>query len=257
MRRTLDFAAIRSHARTGIGAVLWFSKINHHLNPIPLLSSYLDTRSLKKCWNHTKRTHLETDDNTTQAFPLSGFYQLLIAHPQIPSEHPAYYPPRPKKGIVEAALGTNERDSHNDAPTSAQLVFGSNLVGPRRKNDEKAHTMMIAGVRVPPKPQEPDNCCMSGCVNCVWDLFREDLEEWAIANAKAEKAIRLQNTKRPKDGDGVAGANGLGSEEVNDDDIDSEKATIDTSMWKGLEDIPIGIRVFMDTEKLIKSKRKV
>lgn len=27
---------------------------------------------------------------------------------------------------------------------------------------------IVAGVRIPPKPLEPDNCCMSGCVNCTW-----------------------------------------------------------------------------------------
>lgn len=36
------------------------------------------------------------------------------------------------------------------------------------------------------RPQEPDNCCMSGCVNCVWDVYREEVEEWASRKKERE-----------------------------------------------------------------------
>ncbi|KAF3288203.1 hypothetical protein TWF173_001067 [Orbilia oligospora] len=78
---------------------------------------------------------------------------------------------------------------------------------------------------------------MSGCVNCVWDVFREDLEEWAAANTRAQKALKRQSggvllSMVPGGRDVIAGP----------------------SLWEGLDDIPIGIRVFMDTEKAIKSR---
>lgn len=33
---------------------------------------------------------------------------------------------------------------------------------------------------LPPKPEEPglDECCGSGCVRCVYDIYYEKLEKW-------------------------------------------------------------------------------
>lgn len=36
-------------------------------------------------------------------------------------------------------------------------------------------------LELPPKPTEPDNCCMSGCTHCVWDIYMDDLERWKKA----------------------------------------------------------------------------
>jgi hypothetical protein len=87
---------------------------------------------------------------------------------------------------------------------------------------------MIAGVWVPPKPVEPDNCCMSGCVNCVLSTFVEDLEEWKKATRRAESALK---GLEQEDGDGGG-------------------------LWEGFEDIPVGLKVFMETEKRLKEKER-
>lgn len=51
----------------------------------------------------------------------------------------------------------------------ARVVFGSRLAGPGKREEEKLRKgTIVAGVKIPPKPLEPDNCCMSGCVNCTW-----------------------------------------------------------------------------------------
>ncbi|KAK6332215.1 hypothetical protein TWF718_002740 [Orbilia javanica] len=196
---------------------------------------------------------------STQAFPLTGFYQLLLEHPQTPSGHPAYYP------STSGGQPTQQTDpspaiqaDQEDHLSRAQLVFGSRLVGPLRTRTSNSNdrAQIIAGVSVPPKPKEPDNCCMSGCVNCVWDVFREDLEEWAAANTRAQKALKhlsgggapfpvpRDNTVASRDGE---------RRKENRQSI-SQSVAPSPSMWEGLEDIPIGIRVFMDTEKAIKSR---
>lgn len=35
-------------------------------------------------------------------------------------------------------------------------------------------------VTIPPPPEKPlpDDCCGSGCVRCVWDMYYEELEEY-------------------------------------------------------------------------------
>lgn len=67
----------------------------------------------------------------------------------------------------------------------ARIIFGSKLGGPiERKKEIEAASYEVAGVLVPPKPAEPDNCCMSGCVNCVWDLYRDEMEEWAASTLR-------------------------------------------------------------------------
>ena len=35
---------------------------------------------------------------------------------------------------------------------------------------------------IPPPPEKPlpDDCCGSGCVRCVWDIYYEELEEYSM-----------------------------------------------------------------------------
>lgn len=73
----------------------------------------------------------------------------------------------------------------------AKVIFGSRLAGPAERAERlaqiRARSSVVAGVLVPPRPEEPDNCCMSGCVNCVWDRFRDEMEAWVVASAEAER----------------------------------------------------------------------
>lgn len=196
-----------------------------------------------------------------QAFPLTGFYKLILEHPQIPSAHHAYYPNESEQGHddsivepVDAAALVNELAQQGDIHERARVVFGSRLTGPHRREEISRKANFVAGVWVPPKPEEPDNCCMSGCVNCVWDIFREELEEWATANAKAQKALRKLEGKHLKTSKKAINVTDQFLETTSTDD-DAGRAMVDIDMWEGFEDIPIGIRAFMETEKEIKSRR--
>lgn len=83
------------------------------------------------------------------------------------------------------------------------------------------------------RPREPDNCCMSGCVHCVWDVWRVEVEAWA-------EGRRLDCSTREK-GEGVE--KGEEGEERGDGD-------------EGLFDgVDVGIRAFMEMEKRLREGR--
>lgn len=48
------------------------------------------------------------------------------------------------------------------------VVFYSRLAGYPENRPESQTAKMYAGVIVPARPEEPLNCCQSGCVHCVW-----------------------------------------------------------------------------------------
>ena len=125
----------------------------------------------------------------------------------------------------------------------ARVVFGSRLAGPaeRREQIDKLSTN-VAGIMVPPKPEEPENCCMSGCVNCVWDRYRDELEEWAETSGKARAQLNAQKAAGGMD------ENGGGSEALRD--------PLGAGGSDLFADIPVGIREFMKVEKKLKERKR-
>ena len=135
-----------------------------------------------------------------------------------------------------------------------RLVFGwqDGLAGPaERRREIAAKSHSVAGIMVPPRPAEPDNCCMSGCVNCVWDMYRDELEEWADLSAKARVKLAAQSRQS------VPGTSDATS-------MDDDGGGSDTNWVGGSEDgevdlfanVPVGIREFMRTEKKLKERLK-
>lgn len=199
-------------------------------------------------------------DAQGQAYPLKGYYDILKT---------------PCRAPRSAPTSTDNNDEQSPAD-KLSIVFGTRLAGPgyssTRYNPSTAPQSTwkrINGIAIPPRPEEPDNCCMSGCVHCVWDDYRDDVEEWALRvqeaqnrqprKKKGESQIHLDGdikqqrvvTRRE-----VANA----SMSMDDDGGGSEtnRDTGSTEMGVGDElfsNIPVGIREFMRTEKRLKQKR--
>lgn len=101
------------------------------------------------------------------------------------------------EGNTQGVLGTEEE--------RLKSVFGGRLKGEPPRSTSRflasSERKDIAGVMVPSRPKEPDNCCMSGCVNCVWELYNDDLKEWKSKRKEAIQAIKDTSLVWPADFD--------------------------------------------------------
>lgn len=144
----------------------------------------------------------------------------------------------------------------------ARIIFGSTTALEERKQEIMKSSQNIAGVLVPPRPEEPDNCCMSGCVNCVWDMYRDEMEEWAEKSAQARAAMQAQRQEGKGTGSMVAGETSPSHVATSMDDDGGGSETNwntgldDADKDKLFDDIPVGIREFMRTEKKLKQAQK-
>lgn len=172
-------------------------------------------------------------------------------------------------------------------------------MGPAERAERLARirreSRVVAGVVVPPRPEEPDNCCMSGCVNCVWDRYRDEMEDWAARSAEAERRLRaaeaggaVGTTGESMDAAGADAARrlrvGVG---VHDEAVDRGAVSMDddgggsVGNWEAgdsaagggkekraaaggddfwdeelYKNVPVGIREFMKHEKRLKEKHR-
>ncbi|KAI0129899.1 oxidoreductase-like protein [Xylariales sp. AK1849] len=167
------------------------------------------------------------------------------------------------------------------AQEKAKIIFGSRLAGPFERAERlkaiKDKSTMIAGILVPPRPEEPDNCCMSGCVNCVWERYRDEMEEWVTATKTAENKLQTQRAQGPVDvlasvgavkGPVEAKAQGASTDEAMSMDDDGggsgtnwqegvkQQPKIAKDLWDEdlYSNVPVGIREFMKTEKKLKER---
>ena len=105
---------------------------------------------------------------------------------------------------------------------------------------------------------------MSGCVNCVWDAYREEVEEWAAArrthdHQTAGKVARGELGGR-REGVGGVGEDGGGDGVGDMDEVGGLKGSEGVDLGDegegGLfEGVPVGIREFMNTEKRLRERR--
>jgi ribosomal protein L28 len=219
--------------------------------------------------NHSK-AHIARPGE--QATSLSGYYAHMLDSATA-GEHPAIVA-RPSPPRSQAKNESKRRQdvtaeaekTRAEVSARAKIIFGSRLAGPAaRRLDSESKSMNVAGIMVPPRPEEPDNCCMSGCVNCVWDMYREDLEEWAAKATLARQRLMARGKMGSADEqrlmgfrDGGTSGKGLpsGARSIDDDSGGSETnwAAGPEGTVHLFDNIPVGIREFMRTEKRLKER---
>lgn len=151
------------------------------------------------------------------------YYSLILSYSSSNSINP-----------ISSPAVTGEPKKNKGGHSSQQkVIFGSRLAGPAaREKEEWAQE----------RPPEPDNCCMSGCVNCVWDAYREEVEEWAAKGRAGKSGVT--------DARAMQGQRG----EITDTE-EFDRARTKEFQREGLfEGVPVGIREFMALEKKLKGK---
>lgn len=188
------------------------------------------------------------------------FYDLVCQTPSHPKEplEAAFMSEKEARQIRSQTKRTYEGNYGTGELTPEQRmlrVFGGGIKGePPRSSSRvsRGKPKVIAGITVPDRPPEPDNCCMSGCIDCVWERYNEDMRDWRIKRRQAADALKEKGGIWPEDFRPplrlldqknipvpLRGKIQKGE--------DSEEDT-----WKG---VPISIRVFVETEEKMKQKR--
>ena len=100
---------------------------------------------------------------------------------------------------------------------------------------------------------------MSGCVNCVWDLYREEVEEWAAREKKAHRRDVAQESAKARSmrGRGRRDISKNSEGEIGDtDEVNGMFEGVDLGDEGLFEKVPVGIREFMKTEKRLRERRE-
>lgn len=77
------------------------------------------------------------------------------------------------------------------------VIFYSRLAGYPENRPTPDKARMYAGIVVPARPDEPLNCCQSGCVHCVWDIYREDIEYYQSKRDEARSNLMTTGKSIP------------------------------------------------------------
>lgn len=240
-------------------------------SPHSLGASSFSTISRHAAPTSTPRSNDESPaiaSDPPQAYPLSGYYADLLSAP-VPRTRRARATRRvvatPQQEEPPTPASTTEPQSPED---KMSIIFGSRLASPGYKSTRYNPSSMppestwktVNGVAIPPRPVEPDNCCMSGCAHCVWDDFRDDMEAWAArvqeAQAKAKETRPFRDMRQSPRAEVHSASTSMdddgGGSETNWS-MPSPAGEIDDDLFAG---IPVGIREFMKTEKKLRDKHR-
>ena len=112
-------------------------------------------------------------------------------------------------------------------------------------------------------------------MNCVWDLYRDEMEEYVMKRREADYALKMdislegaRRKRRRREDTGMSGSSGRrlvyeeaeGAVKIMDDDgggserLRSKSSDSDLSEEDMFKNIPVGIREFMKQEKRLKEK---
>lgn len=149
-----------------------------------------------------------------------------------------------KKGYGNTLPRARPSLEYNTLPRAASTGSASFVTGTGSTLSTPAgESTDYHGFKVPIKPLPPgaEDCCMSGCAHCIYDLYEEDRQEYKAKLAKVLDEIskaglppppNISNTKKGK-GDGASTGD---AQSANDEDNDMDP----------------GMKAFLELERKLK-----
>ncbi|KAI4212693.1 MAG: hypothetical protein LQ351_004584 [Letrouitia transgressa] len=185
--------------------------------------------------------------------PKEDYYSLLLSQPLASTAPTSFSPPSSPHPSSEATVSS--KASLGQPKRDPSVIFGTPLAGPSaaRRRAGYGESPSQGGLE---RPREPDNCCMSGCVNCVWDAYREEVEAWA---ERTKAAAAVNEEIKHREGMKAREMRGKGKRVVNGTRVADGSAGRATNLRGDehlFDDVPVGIREFMATEKKLREKRE-
>lgn len=161
------------------------------------------------------------------------------------------------------SISENARAGSRAHKTTEQLsteegiakLFGGRLKGEVRVSSSRlimGEPRVIAGIKVPDKPQVPENCCMSGCINCVWETYYDDIYDWEEKQKLAAMSLVKKGGVWPADFHPPVQY--LKPENL-PESLRNNAGVLKRSRLGEWNKVPVEMRVFAEFEKKIKGKR--
>lgn len=99
------------------------------------------------------------------------------------------------ENMLDAASGNKasgkDKTTHNDlAFNTDKLAKLENLTDAISQEDPDADGSRAISLPCPPLKPEDSDCCGSGCVPCVFDIYEQDLKIWKQECRKIQQNLR-------------------------------------------------------------------
>lgn len=200
----------------------------------------------------TSIRHLATRTNNSNKF---AYYDLVLRTPSHP-RHPLEATLMSSSDLAKLKRNTGSTYEGNYAIDNLSKeeriakIFGGRIKGQvesssRRMREEPR---VIAGITVPARPIEPDNCCMSGCINCVWEMYNDDIQDWKQKRKEAAAVLVQKGGVWPADFHPPV-------RYLTEANIPKEMSSHDKTDSDAWSEVPVSIRVFAEFEKKLKARR--
>ncbi|WVF69616.1 hypothetical protein IAT40_004394 [Kwoniella sp. CBS 6097] len=153
-----------------------------------------DSALLPESDQKSKNEHTEKglDGMTKDAFETSSTSPAGTSFQDVPKPPSPSTPSSTSSSTEKAEInGTKGTKVVEPVPAMKDPSTTSVVSASEKGTTTRTREVAVQGVMVPPKPIPPgeEDCCMSGCVHCVYTIYADDLETYSEAIVRARTAL--------------------------------------------------------------------